>query len=54
MKVLAEKMNVLGLDTSKLTKAQLASANSDAIDQKFKKVCLSNLIGGDFRSAICR
>ena len=38
MKVLSEKMNVLGLDTSKLTKAQLASANSDAIDQKFKKV----------------
>ena len=41
MKVLSEKMNVLGLDTSKLTKSQLATANGDAIDQKFKKVrCL--------------
>jgi len=38
MKVLSEKMNVLGLDTSKLTKSQLATANGDAIDQKFKKI----------------
>lgn len=38
MKVLSEKMNVLGLDTTKLSKSQLATASSDAIDQKFKKV----------------
>lgn len=38
MKVLSEKMNVLGLDLSKYSKTQLATASSDAINQKYKKV----------------
>ena len=40
MKVLSEKMNVMNVDTSKLTKAQMCNATSDAISQKFKKVCI--------------
>ena len=39
MKVLSEKMNVLGLDLSKYSKTQLATATSDGINQKYKKVC---------------
>ena len=38
MKVLVEKMNVTGLDFSKYTKGQLATASSDDIASKFKKV----------------
>lgn len=37
MKVLVEKMNILGTDMSKLSKAQLATASSDIIASKFAK-----------------
>ena len=42
MKVLVEKMNVTGLDLAKYSKGQLATASSDDIASKFKKVSFEN------------